>query len=224
MADYVRQTILSQGYAHIEAVELTDEQKKAYEFDMSLYQSGRAKVILGSNIKPEVRTKDGSLIVYSTVYGSLSDALGDIKGEFIDAINILYASSKMLADACILESLFLTQKPRRNLKRSEARTGVVKTTKTLFDRVSFLSWKIDEERENRITLVLNELERKIDFLNQQLTEERDRVLVWSQFLPHLDKLPKQPSHLAKSPDHIALNIYTARVKSLKNKVQELINS
>ncbi|WP_157636777.1 hypothetical protein [Burkholderia ubonensis] len=223
MADYVRETILSQGYAHIETVELTEEQKRAYELKMSLYQEGRAKVILGADVKPEVRTKDGSLIVYTTVYGSLSDALGEIKGEFIDAINTLYASSKMLADACILESLFLTNKPRRNLKRSEARTGVVKTTKTLFDRVSFLSNRINDEKEKRITLVLNELERKIDFLNAQLNEPRDQMLVWSQFLPHLDKLPRRPALLTSSPDTIALDRYTMRVKELKNKVRKFIN-
>ncbi|WP_155626868.1 hypothetical protein [Burkholderia vietnamiensis] len=222
MADYVRETILSQGYAHIETVELTDEQKAAYQLQMALYQEGRAKVILGAGVKPEVKTKDGSLIVYTTVYGSLADALGEIKGEFIDAINVLYASSKMLADACILESLFLSQKPRKNLKRSEARTGVVKTTKTLFDRVSYLAHRIDEEREKRIVLVLNELERKMDFLNDQLREPKDRVLVWSQFLPHLDKLPKRPALLANSPDQIALNTYTARIKSLKKKVKDLI--
>lgn len=222
MADYVRETILSQGYAHIDMVELTEEQKKSYQIQMSIYQEGRSKIILGAGVKPEVRTKDGSLIVYTTVYGSLAEALGEIKGEFIESLNTLYASSKMLADACILESLFLSKKPRKNLKRSEARTGVVKTTKTLFDRVTFLAHKIDDEREKRITLVLNELERKIDFLNAQLKEPKDRTLVWTHFLSHLDKLPKRPALLASSPDQVALNLYATRVKELKKKVKELI--
>lgn len=221
MADYVRETILSQGYAHIEMVSLTEQQKKDYEIAMIGYQEGRARVILGAGIKPEVRTKDGSLIVYTTVYGSLADALGDVKDDFMTALNGLYASSKMLADACILESLFLSKAPRRSLKRSESRTGVIKAVKDLFDRVSFIAANADERSAKKIIRMLDEMDTRIDFVDHQLTEQRDKQLVWGYFHPHLNELPKEPSIFAAARDKSGLQYYRSKVDSIKKKVKGL---
>ncbi len=187
MADYVRKTILSQGYAHIEGVKLNTQQKEEFEVLIAEYQKPRAKVLLGREIIPEVRTEDGSLKVYTTVYGSLSDALGAFE-NFMIALNGLYGSSKMLADACNLESLFLSRAKKKALVRAEARTGVVRSTKELFDRVFYLCEGRQQESNAKISKSLVELEKKIVFLNEQLQYGRDKELVWGNFLPLMIEL------------------------------------
>ena len=182
MADYVRKTILSQGYAHIEGVTLNAQQKEDFEVTIAEYQKPRAKVLLGREIIPEVRTEDGSLKVYTTVYGSLSDALGSFD-VFMVALNSLYGSSKMLADACNLESLFLSRAKKKALIRAEARTGVVRATKDLFDRVIYLSEGRQQDSNTKISKNLADLDKKIVFLNEQLTYGRDKELVWEELIP-----------------------------------------
>ena len=182
MADYVRKTILSQGYAHIEGIKLTQQQKEDFEIAIAEYQKPRAKVLLGREIIPEVRTEDGSLKVYTTVYGSLSDALGNFD-NFMVAVNSLYGSSKMLADACNLESLFISRAKKKALVRAEARTGVVRATKDLFDRVAYLSEARQQESNTKIAKNIADLDKKIVFLNDQLTYARDKSLVWGNLIP-----------------------------------------
>lgn len=214
MADYIRETILSQGYAHIDVVELTEDQRRDFEVAITSYQGPRAKVLLGANIVPEVKTKDGSLIVYTTVYGSLSDAIGETD-DFHKALSSLYGASKMLADGCNLESLFLAKGKKKDLIRSEARTGVVKSTKDLFDKVDFLSKGNSQESQKRLSTVLFEIDEKMVFLNQQLTHEKDRQLVWSSFLPLLKKFNMNFHQLQKTPDDSFL-------QSSKEKIAEMI--
>lgn len=136
MADYVRKTILSQGYVRINEVELTEAEKRDFELQISAYQKPRAERLLCADIIPEVKTKDGSLIVYTTVYGSLSKLVGPTK-DLLMSINSVYGSSRMLADACILECVFLSGKSRKNMVRSESRTGVIKTVKDILDGLAF---------------------------------------------------------------------------------------
>jgi len=224
MADYVRKTILSQGYAHIQNVKLTPEEKTEYEVALREYQGSRAKLMMSSSITPEVKTKDGSLKVYATVYGSLTDAMGDISDGFMVALNNLYVSSKMLADACILEGLFLSKVPRKNLTRSEARTGVVKTTKTLFDITAGAAISFEEDSNKRISGTLLDIENKATFLNAQLDEYKDKHLVWSNFLNELSKLPKAPPKMATSEDNSRLKAYQFKIESLKSLVTGFLNS
>lgn len=216
MADYVRRTILSQSYSHIEKVHLTDQEKKDFELDLLTYQQPRAKILLGANIIPEVKTKDGSLIVYTTVYGSLSDALGKHE-DFQKSLALLYGSSKMLADGCILESLFFSKATKQKLLRAEARTGVVKSTKNLFDMVVKQSETRQTESHKKLLTYLDNLEKKIAFLDRQLEYARDRQLVWSNFHPLLLKLKSVFYKLPTNPND-------DRLKEYKGKIDEMIEA
>jgi hypothetical protein len=219
MADYVRKTMLSQGYAHILNINLTPEKKTDYEVNLRTYQESRAKMMMSSSIVPEVKTKDGSLKVYATVYGSISDAIGDVSGGFMEALNNLYVSSKMLADACIVEGLFLSGAPRKHLTRSESRTGVVKTTKDLFDMTAAAAVAFSEEGEKKISSILLAIENKVTFLNDQLTEKKDKELVFTHFLTSLASLPKKPERLDASNDKAKLDLYKFKVDSLVKTVR-----
>jgi hypothetical protein len=222
MADYVRKTILSQGYAHIKRKALTPEEKTEFELALRTYQESRAKLMMSSSITPEVKTKDGSVKVYATVYGSLSDSIGDLTDGFMSALNALYVSSKMLADACVLEGLFLSKAPRKSLMRSEARTGVVKTTKDLFDMTAGAALSFAEDGSRRVMGTLLHIEQKATFLDEQLEDPRDKRLVWSHFLVSLAKLPKKPGKLNASEDKTRLDAYTFKVESLVKLAQGFI--
>lgn len=219
MADYVRKTILSQGYAHIESVHLTPEEKKAFEVGIAAYQKPRAQILLGADIIPEVKTKDGSLIVYSTVYGSLADALGNVE-DFQKSLAMLYGSSKMLADACILESLFFSKGKKKDLIRAEARTGVIKSSKDLFDRVTSLCEAKQQESHKRLGDILTDIEKKSLFLNQQLTYARDRKLVWGNFLPLLKRLSANFHRLPITPNEERLHIYKENIAGIASQVKK----
>lgn len=219
MADYVRRTILSQAYAHIEEVHLTEAQKQDYTSDLSAYQKPRAKILLGANIVPEVKTKDGSLIVYTTVYGSLADAIGKTD-DFLKSLTHLYGSSKMLADACILESLFFSQATKKKLLRAESRTGVVKATKNLFDLVNRLCETKQQESHKRLGYFLDNIEKRVFFLDEQLEFARDRQLVWGNFYPCLIKLQSVFYRLPITPNDDKLKEYKDRIGDIAKRVKE----
>ena len=219
MADYIRKSILSQAYAHIEGVKLDQEMKKDFEMQIAEYQKPRAKILLGKEIIPEIRTRDGSLKVYSTVYGSLSDALG-AHTDFQQALNMLYSSSKMLADACNLESLFLSRGKKNAMVRSEARTGIVKSTKDLFDRVLFLTEAKQPESHAKITANIADIEKKVVFLNDQLDYGRDKELIWSQLSPLLKKLSSSIHRSQVTPNSDRLVMYKNTLSDINKQIEK----
>lgn len=199
MANYINKTILSESYAHIESVHLSQNDKKEFEMDIKAYQAPRAKRMLGLDIEPVVRTEDGSLKVYLTVYGSLAEALGEFN-DFREALQGLYHSSKMVADACNLESLFLAGGTKKDLIRSEARTGVVKSTKDLFDRAMYLVETAEKFSHKRLSTYVDDLVARVAKLQKNLTEEKDRILVWQNMAPVFKKLPPRVNRLLLSQD------------------------
>lgn len=219
MADYVRKTMLSQSYVHIEQVHLTDEQKSVYESNLSLYQKPRAAIMLGGDIIPEVKTKDGSLIVYTTVFGSLADAIGKTD-DFQRSLQQLYGSSKMLADACILECLFFSSSSKKKLIRSESRTGVVKATKNIFDLVARLTETKQTESHKRISFFLGSLEKKVLFLDQQFQYGRDRQLVWGNLHPKLLRLKANIHRLPLTHNEERVDEYKKWISELASTVKK----
>ncbi|GJJ02786.1 hypothetical protein RugamoR64_33240 [Duganella rhizosphaerae] len=219
MADYIRKSILSQAYAHIEGVSLDQGMKADFEVQIAEYQKPRAKILLGKEIIPEIRTRDGSLKVYSTVYGSLSDALGEFT-DFQQALNMLYASSKMLADACNLESLFLSRGKKNAMVRSEARTGIVKSTKDMFDRVLLLIEAKQPESHVKITSNIADIEKKVIFLNEQLDYGRDKELIWSKFSPLLKKLSSTIHKSQVSPNSDRLTMYKNTLTDISKQIEK----
>lgn len=213
MANYINKTILSESYAHIGSVHLSPEDKQEFEMDIKAYQAPRAKRMLGLDIEPVVRTEDGSLKVYLTVYGSLSDALGDFD-DFREALQLLYTSSKMVAEACNLESLFLAEASKKQLIRSEARTGVIKATRDLLDSTLYLNETNEKFTQKRLNAIIADLEKRAINLNKNLTEPQDRVLVWSQLIPQFKAIPSRAAKLQ-------LNVDANFTKSLKDGFNDL---
>ncbi|WFR81108.1 hypothetical protein P9875_08050 [Janthinobacterium rivuli] len=223
MANYINKTILSESYAHINVVELTAEEKIEFEMDIKTYQAPRAKRMLGIDIEPVVRTEDGSLKVYLTVYGSLSDALGDFD-DFRDALQNLYMSSKMVADACNLESLFLSGASKKQLIRAEARTGVVKATRELFDLSTYLAESRDKYSHKKLSLLIADLDRKVTTLNKNLTFAKDRLMVWREIHPLAKKIPANIHNLQQSPDEEFQKTNKANVLETSNRIFGYIKS
>jgi len=223
MADYVRKTILSQGYVRINDVSLSDEQKKEFEITISAYQEPRAKRLLCADITPEVKTKDGSLIVYSTVYGSLAKLIGPTK-DLLKSINSVYASSRMLADACILESLFLSGKSRKNMIRSESRTGVIKTVKDILDGIEFFVRNIESSTPKKVIRDIDSIIKKIAFLDGQLIYPQDKLMVWTEVRGYANKIPKSPSIFIGDRYVESRDKYQARVQVLRDMISGFINN
>lgn len=216
MANYINKTILSESYSHIDVVELSATDKREFEVDIKAYQAPRARRMLGVDIEPVVRTEDGSLKVYLTVYGSLKNALGDFT-NFRQALQLLYTSSKMVAEACNLESLFLAQATKRQLIRSEARTGVVKATKDLYDQLYYLNETTDRFPHKNLSLMIDDLGKKTVQLNKNLTEAQDRELVWKNLLPMYNRLPSLAQKLQQNPDD-------SFTKSMKGVLQDIVKT
>ncbi|GAA5012647.1 hypothetical protein GCM10025794_00780 [Massilia kyonggiensis] len=216
MANYINQTILSESYAHIDVVELSPTDKHNFEVEIKAYQAPRARRMLGVDIEPVVRTEDGSLKVYLTVYGSLSNALGDFS-DFREALQLLYTSSKMVAEACNLESLFLANASKKQLIRSEARTGVVKATKDLYDQLYYLNETSDRFSHKNLNAMADDLSKKTTQLNKNLTEPQDRQLVWANLLPMYKRLPTVAHKLQLNPDD-------SFTKSMKGIFEEMLDN
>lgn len=219
MANYINKTILSESYAHIDRVELSPEDKADFEMQIKAYQAPRAKRMLGLDIEPVVRTEDGSLKVYLTVYGSLNEALGEFD-DFREALKLLYASSKMVAEACNLESLFLADATKKQLIRSEARTGVVKSTKDLLDSGLYINNTLEKFSQKRLHAIVDELGKRVVLLNKNLTESQDRALVWNQLLPIFTSLPSLARKLQLNPDDAFTKIIKENLNEVVKKIQE----
>lgn len=219
MANYINKTILSESYAHIDRVELSPKDKEEFEMQIKAYQAPRARRMLGLDIDPVVRTEDGSLKVYLTVYGSLSDALGDFD-DFREALHLLYTSSKMVAEACNLESLFLAEATKRQLIRSEARTGVVKSTKDMLETITYLNRTEEKYSQKKLHTLIDDLGKRIGILNKNLTEPQDRALVWHQLLPLFKTLPSLAKKLQLNPDDGFTKVVKGNLAEIVDKVQK----
>lgn len=219
MANYVKKTIISESYAHIEVVELTEAEKIDFEVSIKAYQAPRAKRMLGLDVEPVVRTEDGSLKVYLTVFGSVAEALGDFD-DFRAALTGLYQSSRMVADACNLESLFLSGASKRNLIRAEARTGVVKQIRDISDLAVYMNDTLETFAHKRLSGMVLDLEKKCIKLNFNLTLAKDRVLVWQNLMPSLKKLPSKMKKLQTTPSPELLKVLTDQLSSLNKEVEK----
>ena len=176
MADYVNKNILSEAYVHIEMVELDSPTKEKFEHNLMLFTESRGKFAIYEDITPEVKTKDGSLKVYSSITGTLTEALGEYS-TFEEALDNLYIDAKRLAEAMILETLFLAKARGRSVLRREARTGIIRSTKDLFDQVELAHAESDSDSPPAAIRRLAAIRNKYESLNNVLASEDDKTLI-----------------------------------------------
>ena len=179
MADYVNKNILSQAYVHIEMTELSAENKKKFEHELLNFATSRGKFALYEDIAPEVETKDGSLKVYSSITGTLSEALGDYP-TFEEALNNLYVDAKRLAEGMILETLFLARARGQSITCREARTGIIKSAKDLFDQIYALKTEGKDDSPAAAIKRISKVRLKLEALLHVLLSEDDKFLIKTQ--------------------------------------------
>ncbi len=176
MADYIHKNILSEAYVHIDVVHLTAEQKRLFETQLMLFTESRGKFAIYDDIVPEIRTKDGSLKVYSSITGTLTEALGDF-ATFDEALDNLYVDAKRLAEAMILETLFLSKIRGKKVLRREARTGIIRSTKDLFDHIELARHGTEDDSPRSARRRIAEITSRATKLLDILASEEDKDLI-----------------------------------------------
>lgn len=188
MADYIHKNILAEAYVHIEPVTLTGDQKEQFEQSLLSFAETRGKFSIYEDIVPEVRTRDGSLKVYTTVTGTLTEALGDFT-NFDEALDALYTDAKRLAEAMILESLFMSRARGKAVLRKEARTGIVRSTKELFDEISLAHARFEEDVPRAAIKRLTDIAMHAEKLFSVLASNDDIRLIKKQAKARVKILP-----------------------------------
>lgn len=188
MADYVNKNILSEAYVHIEQVTLTPSQKVQFEQTLLDFAQSRGRFSIYEDIVPEVRTRDGSLKVYATVTGTLTEALGDY-ANFDVALDDLYTDAKRLAEAMILETLFTSRARGKSVLRREARTGIVKSAKDLFDQIKLAGNEYEDDSARSATKRVQSITERASNLLKVLTSEADIRLIAKEAFSRVKALP-----------------------------------
>ena len=214
MADYINKNILSESYVHIDVVHLNEEQKKAFANNLMEYTKSRGKFALYEGIVPEIRTRDGSLKVYSSITGTLTQALGNFS-SFEEALDHLYVDAKRLADAMILETLFLAKARGKKVLRHEARTGIIWSTKDLFDRIELARNGAEDDAPRAAKKRLTEIFTKVSRLLEVLASVEDIALVKREVHAKIKTL-LIPQKVQGSKTATDLTMYKSDLKAIEN--------
>lgn len=213
MADYVHKNILSEAYVHIDMVELDSTQKQKFENQLMLFTESRGRFAIYEEITPEIRTKDGSLKVYSSITGTLSEALGNYP-TFEEALNNLYIDAKRLAEAMILETLFLAKARGQKVLRREARTGIIRSTKELFDHIDLARNESEEDSPKAGIRKIVTIRLKIEALLKVLSSDADKALIKKEVKEKMNYM-RTPKRIRESSLQSDISSYEAEKKRIK---------
>jgi len=113
------------------------EELEAIKNHLEQFATSRGQFFVYPDVEVSVEFKSGSLKAYISIAGLIYIAIGQY-GSFRSGVDFLYTDIKRLADSLVSESLFMTKSKYQSIVRTEARTGVVGSLKTLVDDMNDL--------------------------------------------------------------------------------------
>jgi len=220
LANYINSPILFESYVHLDAhFDDADDAHESLSQELHEYLQERAGHFLYDSVTTDVKFKEGSIKAYATVRGSLRKCLGPVYEDFSKEIYRLYWFSKRLSDAAVMEVTFRTGTYLKAIERTEARPGIVGTTKRVID--AFLAIK-QVENEKTALIVLRRIKllpRAIKNLVDLLGYEEDVILIKTECRELLKTTPKRLGSRFLSEE--TEERYKDAIKKLADSIEEI---
>lgn len=208
MADYIDKNILCEAYAHVELPKnITKAELEKIKAHLTDFATSRAKFFVYPDVAVEVDFREGSLKTYITIAGSIYAAIIGY-GEFRHGVDYLYTDVKRLADTMVAESLFMTKARHADIKRTEARTGVVGSLKVLVDDMNTLESSIGQVSLDEVTRRIKGIQNDAEVLLTNVRAEKDVQNIEDELDRFADNLPDRAPHpQEKRPEDSAIIAY-----------------
>jgi len=221
MADYIDKNILCQAYVHVELPEgTTPEHLERIKAHLREFTEARAKFFVYPEVIVEVEFREGSLKSYLTIAGAIYLAIGNY-GGFREGIDYLYKDIKMLSDTLVAESLFMTRARYDDVKRTEARTGVIGSLKQLVDSIIVLEMSIGHISLEEAAGKLRRIKEDADLILQNVRDLKDIEAIEDELDKVAADLPDECPHpKEKKPDDAAVILYTEALLEFRKRYKK----
>jgi len=223
VADYIRGSILSQAYIHVEVSDsLSETELEIIKSEIAEYARQRADFFLYPDSEILIEFEEGSLKSRITLLGSIAVIIQGVSAypDFREGVRLLYNDSKRLAEIINYESLFKTNAKHDNLMRMEARTGVAGSLHMICNRIeSITNGAKSGNKASSLSASLIKLISEIDTLIAQLEDTTDIQLVKKELKKLCTKIPLKPQPRPRpQPPHEPDALF-----SYSNRRQEVLN-
>lgn len=209
MADYIDKNILCEAYVHVDLPPdmMTEDQLVSIREHLATFATARAKFFIYPDVTVEVEFKEGSLKTYITVAGAIYAAICAY-GGFREGVDYLYADVKRLADSMVGESLFTTKARYEQIRRTEARTGVVGSLKLLVDDINSIEVSIGQISVDETARRIKRLKEDAERLLSNVRSDDDVQKIEAELDQFSDSLPDQcPYPVDERPDSATVLSY-----------------
>lgn len=175
MADYIDTNIICQAYLHIDPVpEGLDED--ALKKTLQQVLGDRARFFLYDAVETDVDTKEGSLKVYATIFGSIIAFLHQYP-DLREGITLLAQDAKRVSDYGVAECLFLSKSRHQSVLRAESRTGICGSLKRIADETDSIAQASGSDDASRLIDRMEKLKKDIQLFKDNLKSLDDRAYV-----------------------------------------------
>lgn len=218
MADYISKNILCQAYLHVEGEESEGVDTANVLPELRDFAATRAAFFLYPDVELDTSSKEGSLIVYVTVLGTIG-ALIIKYPEFRAGVIAIYDDVKRFSEYLVSEGLFKTHSRKKEIVRVEARTGVIGSLRKIISDIDSVRRENGVRSERWMAERLEKISDQIEVLRKNLHAEEDRELVREGLRQMILDLPKSPAvrlNHTRSDEHASA--YVALRRELLSKL------
>ncbi|MCJ8213055.1 hypothetical protein [Aeromonas veronii] len=173
----------------------TDEQLESFKENLRIFSLTRTEFFLSEGLEINVEFEDGSIKARVTVIGTLMLLLQGISSykDFREGLQLLYSDAKWLSDAIISESLYQTKAKHHDVIRVEARTGIIGSIHTVFNKLESI------KRGAKGAMLATDIVDKIDDAQNEILKLMDNIcdladkdLVAKECIALVKELPETP--------------------------------
>jgi hypothetical protein len=134
MADYIKNDIICQTYIRFDLPMPDEKLAEKLREQLNSFINTRSKFLLKQHVETKVEVREGSIIEYITVLGSLYVLISQYP-KFREGVIAIYNDVKLLTEGSTLEAQYLTGAPTSSIVHSEARLGLIGLLKGIIDRL-----------------------------------------------------------------------------------------
>ena len=199
MADYINKDILCQAYVHIDPVPLDEAELESFKAEIEKFLEARGRFFVYEAVDTSVELKEGSLKVYATIVGAIYIAIGQY-GSFRSGVDFLASDVKRLSETIVSESLFLTRSRHGNIKRVEARIGVVGSLKKIVDEIDYIKSQVGEVDPGALAKRIDKLREDVLRMLGNLNDPQDEPYIKENLHELIEEnVPAAPQSPPKKP-------------------------
>ena len=215
MANYLKDDIICQTYIHFDLPMPDEEDLGLLQDSLSSFIDTRSNFLLRQNVETKVEVKDGSIIQYLTVLGSLYVLISQYP-KFREGVIAIYNDIKLLTEGATLEAQYVTRAPTSSIVHSEARMGLIGILKGILDRLQNIDSSSGLVRISTLTKRLRMCELDTVKIIETLSDTKDVRYVAENVRDLVFELPSNPPQRKnlKNPEPHEPGEYRAALKSL----------